>query len=270
MDSKIATISYSLLQKHVSRPSERTIKFNGPSPAVDTPTNQAMRVHFGHLHDIKPLLETAKRISSQLGRWCSDAFWTFALNEKKAKKMEAKAERRFTRIEKVIDPEMLDKEIAELEKAHDFVKANIHLLDPESSPDNLSAKVIATMDQLKLEFEKSLKPRCLIFVEERATARLLSLVLQRMNHPNIRPGKLVGSSSQSFDGMHDTFKEQTKILSKFRTGDINCLVWDSTLFHELITLTVNSLPRPWLKRVWTYRIATLSYGMRAQSSLKTF
>ncbi|KAI9728236.1 MAG: Dicer-like protein 1 [Chrysothrix sp. TS-e1954] len=224
MDSKIATISYSLLEKHVSRPVENNIFFDKSSSQIDAPVTQSMLSHFGRLKGFKALLDSARRICTDLGRWPSDAFWTYCFAEKATKKLEGKAETLFNRNEKVTDPAALERELNDLQAANKYVNTHICLSKPRVSSEDLSAKVCALIEQLNLEFEKSSKPRCLVFVEERSTAKLLALLLQTIGHPNIHAGALTGSSSKSFDGMHYTFKMQTLALSKFRKGEINCLV----------------------------------------------
>ena len=188
---------------------------------METPFCRDVRSHFSREKDFEQLFTTAKRIASELGTWPSDAF---CLSDMETRKLEGKAERKFYRSGRAKDPATLDNEIKALRDAHEYVKQQDRSSTPRLDLRDLSPKVLRLERCLQLHFERPSATRCLVFVEERSTAKLLESIFNKIGGTYIRSGSLVGSSSQSFDGMKNTFKQQTLTLTKFRKGEINCLV----------------------------------------------
>ena len=142
----------------------------------------------------KPLLY-AYEASRELGGWCADLIWTFCLSEDECKKLLAKTERQH-HAGKVLEPlAFLEAHKSQLEEARNLVKS--HLLDPpcydpaSDFSSNLSSKVVMLVRYLKERFERSTDDKCIVFVRQRYTARLLTKLF---SHPSIRTPYLnVGS-----------------------------------------------------------------------------
>jgi endoribonuclease Dicer len=139
----------------------------------------------------------------ELGAWCSDEMWHFCLEEEELKKLKAKTERKYLE-GKNIPLEVLHQQQANLEAAGAMVKAHVfeppYFRDSEIAHDhlasNLSSKVHLLVAYLRERFKRPTDDKCIVFVKQRYTARLISqLLLQnnvRINHLFV--GTLVSNS----------------------------------------------------------------------------
>ncbi|TGO58073.1 hypothetical protein BOTNAR_0188g00060 [Botryotinia narcissicola] len=176
--------------------------------------------------------------SRTLGSWCVDQIWTFCLQEEESKKLQAKTEQAHHK-KRVPEPlDVLEKRKEQLEEAKSIVKN--HTFDPpyfasRLSDDlttkvhysnNLSAKVVALLSILKDRFQRPTNDKCIVFVRERYTARLLASLLStpEAGTPFLKVAPLVGTTSASAGEMHITFRSQTLTMHDFRNGKINCLI----------------------------------------------
>ncbi|TGO53403.1 hypothetical protein BCON_0124g00210 [Botryotinia convoluta] len=176
--------------------------------------------------------------SRTLGSWCVDQIWTFCLQEEESKKLQAKTEQAHHK-RRVPEPlEVLEKRKEQLEEAKSIVKN--HTFEPPHfasrlSDDlttnvyysnNLSTKVVALLSILKDRFQRPTDDKCIVFVRERYTARLLASLLStpEAGTPFLKVAPLVGTTSASAGEMHITFRSQTLTMHDFRNGKINCLI----------------------------------------------
>lgn len=127
--------------------------------------------------------------SRTLGSWCVDQIWTFCLQEEESKKLQAKTEQAHHK-KRVPEPlDVLEKRKEQLEEAKSIVKN--HTFEPPHfasrlSDDltkkvyysnNLSTKVVALLSILRDRFQRPTNDKCIVFVRERYTARLLASLL---------------------------------------------------------------------------------------------
>ncbi|KAF7911515.1 uncharacterized protein EAE98_011985 [Botrytis deweyae] len=176
--------------------------------------------------------------SRTLGSWCVDQIWTFCLQEEESKKLQAKTEQAHHK-KRVPEPlDVLEKRKEQLEEAKSIVKN--HIFEPPHfasrlSDDlttkvhysnNLSTKVVALLSILKDRFQRPTNDKCIVFVRERYTARLLASLLStpEAGTPFLKVAPLVGTTSASAGEMHITFRSQTLTMHDFRNGKINCLI----------------------------------------------
>ncbi|EDN98888.1 hypothetical protein SS1G_13747 [Sclerotinia sclerotiorum 1980 UF-70] len=179
-----------------------------------------------------------KEASRTLGSWCADQIWTFCLQEEESKKLQAKTEQAH-HSKKVPEPlEVLEERKEQLQEAKSIVKD--HIFEPphfasKLSDDfatkvhystNLSTKVVALLSILKDRFQRPTNDKCIVFVRERYTARLLASLLStpEAGTPFLKVAPLVGTTSTSAGEMHITFRSQTLTMHDFRNGKINCLI----------------------------------------------
>lgn len=125
-----------------------------------------------------------------------------------------------------------DADLERLREANDYVQ-NHEYDDPIPEPGCLSLRVLALLNKLQEHFERSDDHKCLVFVERRATARLLNEVVQRLCSSNIRSGILTGTNTSNLDSMKYSHHAQALAMMKFRKGELNCLVYRATPTRKL-------------------------------------
>jgi endoribonuclease Dicer len=223
LDCQIATASdLSLLRNAISRPQEKVALYTRLSHTHDTPLCSLLRSKFGDLESLSKVFGFAHEATSQLGNWCADQVWRFALAEEESRKVERKMERMFLRDQENRPMEMLDKELVRLREAKQIVS---EWITPPLvlEGNNLSPKVMLLHQYLKLTFEKPTDAKCIIFVKRRKTARLLAQLFRDIGTPHLRPDLLIGSGFGDFGDVRVSFRQQVLTLMKFKKGEINCL-----------------------------------------------
>lgn len=159
--------------------------------------------------------ETACR---ELGGWFVDRMWQLSLEDEEFLKLEAKTERNFTR-------DMATAEVVETQKdrvraAREVVRTH-HFTPPADH--NMSSKVHKLLCVLGEHF-KNPNIRCIVFVEQRWTAKLLTDLFQQQEGPKIfglKTGFLMGATD---DGSSSTsFRAQLKTMMEFKKGNLNCI-----------------------------------------------
>lgn len=223
LDCHIATTSdLALLRSNVTRPTEQFLYYDRLARPFVTLLHRDLKNRFWDLQDFHRLFAHAEAISAELGRWCSDAYWSFAFSEREAKKYEARAERQHNKAKSSEPIEIIDKEIALLQEAQKVIEGHIWG-KPQLTLDDLSSKIVKLHQYLAMYFENPTDTRCLVFVERKSTARLLKIVFDHIGGPHLKTGTLVGSNTSKADGLQTSFKQQVMTLVKFRSGELNCL-----------------------------------------------
>lgn len=223
LDCQIATASnLCLLRMSISRPNESIAEYDRLSHPYDTPLCSLLRSQFGDLNSLSRIFSFAHDATSQLGDWCADQVWRFALAEEEARKVERKMERVFLRDQENRPMEMLDKELARLRAATELVNQwKFAPLVPKVN--SLSPKVELLYKYLKLRFEKPTDARCIVFVKRRKTARLLAQLFKQLGTNHLRSDLLIGSGEGDFGDVRISFRQQILTLMKFKKGEVNCL-----------------------------------------------
>ena len=93
----------------------------------------------------------------------------------------------------------------------------------EVSDGDMSNKVSELAQYLADEFERPSAHRCVVFVETRDSARLLSALFTAIGSEHMRSGCLTGANNSELGQDNFTFRQQVMTLTKFRKGEINCL-----------------------------------------------
>jgi endoribonuclease Dicer len=180
----------SLLQYGTNSKEEKITTYLPLREPYETPLYQQLKLRFAKMAIFSKALAFAKLATSELGPWCADQLWTFCLSEEEDRKLESKMERKF-RARKVAEPiEVLDAQLAQLQEAQELVKSH-KFRDPEPNLKDLSSKVVKLMECLRERYERPSSDKCIVFVKQRYTARLLT---ELFSHPNIgTPNLHVGS-----------------------------------------------------------------------------
>lgn len=225
MDSKVATIvEEGGLRNFVPRPMERNVHYLPSGPTQDTELYASLACSLSTSNTSRKLLSDATTIKRELGTWCSDAYWTFALSDRIINQIEYKHSHSLGSGKKhQKSPNVVENEVQNLQAAKKIVdvseaRSNI------PSRDQLSNKVETLKNVLDELFQSRVGMRCLVFVERRNMARLLHLLFSRIGAPGLRPGCLTGCRSHTESGFNATFRSQLLTIKDFREGRINCLV----------------------------------------------
>ena len=221
------TADLSLLKSSISRPVERIADYDAPLAPYETALCEKLARQFGDLDSISRLVRVAALATSELGEWCADQLWYYALGiEEASNKAERQIERLFN-AEKITRPvEELNTKLRRIRKAKDLVSKH-SFLPPAYFGNDLSSKVKRLKDYLEKIFERPTDARCIIFVKKRFTARVLADLFKRIGNPHMRIDILIGSRSGEAQDIKVTFRQQVVTLMKFRKGQLNCLVCSS-------------------------------------------
>ena len=227
LDCQIATTSdLSLVRMSISRPVEHVAVYKPLTHAYITPLASELEKTFGGMEAVEKLIKFTREATSQLGEWCADQTWKFALAEEEARKIERKIERPFLAGREPGFVGMLDAELRSLRKAQEVVDG-WKFSRPSDKGNSLSPKVQLLQQYLHLIFEKPSETRCIVFVKRRYAARLLGELSQQLATPNMRIGLLIGTRYGDPGDLKISFRQQVLTLTKFRKGEINCLVGPS-------------------------------------------
>lgn len=222
LDSQIATTSnLTLLRETVSRPAEQAWTYDRLQPHFKTTLYEELESRFGDIESLKKIFQFAWDASSELGRWCSDCVWSYALAEEVLPKLEGKVSKAFrTGLHNAVSAK--ESEVRRIGEACALVKD--HRLSSPDAVNQLSSKVQVLRQELSRYFERPTDAKCIIFTKKRYTARLLGDLFSRLGIQHLRPGVLIGTRSGDDAGVNSTSRQQFTTLMKFRTGELNCLV----------------------------------------------
>lgn len=230
---QIATASdLSLVRNSISRPNESIVEYSKLRYPYATPLCALLKAKFGDMEVMSSLFDFAKEATSHLGEWCADHYWSMALADQESLKVERKLERSFlfddeirpVLREKPDQPvQLLDIELGRVREAKSIVH-DWTFSPPRLEENFLSSKALLLYKFLGLVFEKPSDARCIIFVKRRYTARLLMALFTQIDIPLIRLGLLIGTRYGDPGDLKISFRQQILTLTKFRKGEINCLV----------------------------------------------
>lgn len=191
-------------------------KLREPSP---TPLFQLLAEKFRGLAVLEPVFQFAWRATSELGAWCADYVWTYALAQDVIPHLQNKISRGSGSDEE--SAESIEKNIQRVQDAANIV--NTYKIKDPREPGQLNPKVELLLRQLTQHFSKPGGQKCIVFTRRRNTAKILGHLCKILNIPNLRSGVLVGARNHDVTGTV-TLRDQFLILIKFRQGEINCLV----------------------------------------------
>jgi endoribonuclease Dicer len=224
LDAQIATASnVKLLREAVARPTEEAWAYDRLNKPCETELYRDLHSRFGQVAALEKLFRFSHQASSDLGPWCSDWVWSYALAEDVLPQVEARASRGLMKNMPMISPKGGNSLAQRIRKAGDMIKAH-NFEDPRDSPHLLSSKVRLLHHELSKYFERHTDTKCIVFTAQRHTARILSDLFTRIRTPHLRPGYLIGVRARDNEGTNTTHRQQLMTLINFRKGELNCLV----------------------------------------------
>ncbi|CZS96253.1 related to Dicer-like protein 1 [Rhynchosporium agropyri] len=210
---------------------EQIAKYDQLRPAHATPLYTQMEERFKTNSVLRKPLIFAHAATEHLGSWCADQIWLFCLEDEETKKLQARTERTH-HAKKVAGPlSLLEEQRSQIEEAKNIV--NTHVFDPPdydpattlTASSNLSSKVVVLIRYLRERFERPTDDKCIVFVNQRYTARVLAKLFTQphIGTPYLKVGTLVGGKSGDSGDLSLSLRAQLLELTKFRHGQINCL-----------------------------------------------
>ena len=230
---QIATAAdLSLLRASCNRPKESIAEYNRLPPPYMTPLCEKLDSKYKDMEYFSRLLRISREAASELGQWAADRLCSIALVDEDAGKAERDIERLFLSSQIIRPVEVLNQQLERLREAREVVKSHV-FSPPELDSKSVSAKVMALRQYLNSVFEKPTDARCIVFVQQRYTARLLGELLKHTGSPHLRLGLLIGTNGSETGDIKFSFRQQVLTLMKFRKGEINCLVGAGSVLIDL-------------------------------------
>ncbi|QSZ34569.1 hypothetical protein DSL72_006163 [Monilinia vaccinii-corymbosi] len=239
LHSQIATaVDPSLMQYSIKGKPETIVYYDPLGPKFNTPLYlQMLPLLKGNPVFRKPFV-FGEEASRTLGSWCVDQIWTFCLQEEESKKLQAKTEQAHHKRRAPEPLEVLEKRKEQIQEAKTIVKdykfEPPHFASKLSDDgktkvhysNNLSTKVVALLSILKDRFQRPTHDKCIVFVRQRYTARILATLLSTPEAGTqfLKAAPLVGTTSAEAGEMNITFRSQTLTMHNFRNGELNCLI----------------------------------------------
>jgi endoribonuclease Dicer len=222
LHAKIATTTEDALATHsISRPVEEIAMYAPLENEYETPLHKKIKAEYGDVYAFQKFFAASKRHGSELGRWASDMYWSFAFDDEQSRKLQQRQQREHNKIETEDSVQQWDAKLRRLEEAAEFVR-QFDFGTCTLSSEDVSSKVQQLYHWLNLYYERSDEPRCIVFVEQRQTARLLQLIFKQIGGPNLHCDVLVGVNSRIGE-QNISLRNQILTVAKFRRGELNCL-----------------------------------------------
>ncbi|KAG6045644.1 hypothetical protein E4U17_000089 [Claviceps sp. LM77 group G4] len=240
--SKIATISdEALARESQKRQQLERVSYYAPISQPEqakTDLWRSLYATLGLMTEFSSHLEATHEISCVLGPWCADQYWNILFSP-------SKVSQKPTVMYQLERLDQFDEGSLELEVNHQIphgleaehmvtavtkaIRITMDYMQQRQSANAdatcFSSKLLALHEILSEAFSEKQTRRCIVFVQKRYIAFMLSDVF---NQPGVRVEKMrcgyvVGSQSVSSSIANMSVREQLQTLFKFQTGEINCL-----------------------------------------------
>lgn len=217
----LTTADPTLMQYRINDKQEQLVRYQVLGPKFETPLLKEMTVRFKTNQVLSKPLLFAHEATRELGAWCADQVWPFCLSEEESQKLLAKTERRY-HAKKIQEPlailekrKMQIEEAKEIVKLHTFDAPDLSTLHSGAASKNISSKVMHLIWVLKERFERPTDDKCIVFVNQRYTARLLACLFTQPNvgTPYLSVGTLVSISDPP-----DHFEDITDLSDRSALG----------------------------------------------------
>jgi endoribonuclease Dicer len=209
----------SLLQ-HTARPVDQVWEYDIPRPPFKTPLYLELDSICSDFVAFNKSFTYALAASSHLGGWCSDQVWTYALSEKQSNKVLGNFE--LTEMYRQFQT------IGEKQAARDLIKKaaataqSYRMMAAKPTEEDLSPKELLLYKKLSQLYTEQDTTRCIVFVEQRLTARILADLFLAFGVPNLRPAVLIGVGGNQIGDDKESWKEHEETMDNFRAGVVNC------------------------------------------------
>lgn len=228
LHAKIVTTSESALASNsISRPTEEVAIYAKLQSVCETPLHGIIKARYADVKAFEKLFLASNRHGIELGRWAADMYWSFAFADEQSSKLQQREE---VKHNKAMDSEkatgsnhtaVWDDKVKQLAEAAEFIQ-QYKIAPPTVSGRDLSTKVQQLQYWLSLYYERSDEARCIVFVEQRQTARLLKLIFESIGGPHFHCDMLVGVNNRAGE-QNISLREQVLTVARFRRGEVNCL-----------------------------------------------
>lgn len=204
-----------------SKADEEVAMYDRLPNEFETPLHREIKSRYGDIPAFQKFFIASKRHGCELGRWASDMYWSFAFADEQSRKLQQREEAKFNKSQQQYDHEKWDTQVKRLEEAASFVR-EYKFEACTTNSEHISSKVDKLLFWLSKYYERSGDARCIVFTEQRHTARLLQLIFSSIGPANLRSGVLVGVNSRA--GEHNvSLRNQILTVGKFRRGELNCM-----------------------------------------------
>ncbi|EFY96289.2 dsRNA-specific ribonuclease [Metarhizium robertsii] len=231
--SKIATVSEEVLLAGMGRKQqiERVIEYGPLADPADEMTMTTLSLSLSTLcryqSNFQIHLEAARYTASTIGPWGADQYWRqlfkspdqyltiTELTANTADELISQVSGTYCQAHEQIDDDLIKA------RARKLVTDHVH----NESNQDFSLKVDALHEILHDAFESQQSTRCIVFVQKRYIAFLLSEAFNRsaLRIQDMTAGFVVGSQPASSSIVNMSIKDQIESLNRFRYGEINCI-----------------------------------------------
>ncbi|KAJ3158123.1 Dicer-like protein 1 [Geranomyces michiganensis] len=231
LNCKAFTAPPGAVAAHVSKAQEEVLWYTGTSNA-DPPGIFFLIQHVAGAARplVEPLLKTTLEVCETLGPWAAEISLEQGIIDAEKKLAEKRFQRQHNAHLRVGIDEQEQLAIAEsLLNLKNYITTSPHAVSGNRTPDfgSVSPKVAALVKLLQSYRENTDGFCAIVFVERRATAKILSEILSRFPGLEfIKHGVLVGHGlgGGSLVDPNMTIQQQHKIVEKFRSGQYNVLI----------------------------------------------
>lgn len=266
LHSQIATTADpKALQTTVSKPKKEVMAtYSHLIQPPETGLTAKLRVAVGSNKYLSKAFAFSAFASRELGTWFADRNWQLLFQEDDLFKLEAKTEKGFANNMASVDA--VDKQKKGIQSARQLIK-NHQFKDPEEFL--LSSKVHLLLRLLTEHFSNDKdRVRCIVFVEQRWTAKLLADLLQQegiIRIPGLKVGVLMGAN-QDDKCSSNSFRQQLMTIIKFKDGELNCIFATSVAEEGLDIPDCNLIIRFDLYKTMIQYIQSRGRARQAQST----
>lgn len=219
MDARVYTATnLEELNITVNKPLEYTIEYHPAPRYQETELSFKIREKIGSIERYRRCFIITGDILSTLGPWCCDYMWKTMLTD---------LERRMSAVTQDLDKDSLIDEDLALKETHEFIDPIVFPRNPDYKDiSKFSPKIRMLIDILVTVGNGKITDFCgIIFVERRHTAVAIKLLIDSLDIlSDLRSDVLIGHGTSEEGDIQMSFREQNKVITKFRTGELNLLI----------------------------------------------
>lgn len=218
LNSRVYTaVNMEELNFTTNKPNELVLFYSPSKKYEETEMSLKIREKLGSINRYRRCFIITQDILTALGPWCSDRMWKSILSD---------LERKMSNMTQDLDRDALIDEDLALKETHEYVDPIKFARNPDLTDTNLFTPKIAVLIKVLVILATKLPDFCgIIFVERRHTAKAIQALIESLDSLNcLRCDSLTGHGSTDEGDIQMSFREQNKIIAKFRTGELNLLI----------------------------------------------
>ncbi|CAO3597959.1 unnamed protein product [Absidia cylindrospora] len=216
--SKIHTATdLDALAAFLNPPKEVTVVYNSaPQNQGDTSLTEAIRQKLGYIDRYQLCFKRVDQVTKDLGHWCADRLWKYMLMD---------LERKLEVVSQDMDVQSLWDEDKALKECADMVNSNVIPDHPPHNQSWFTPKMLKLLSMLTVLTRQG--EFCgIIFVETRHTAKAIQLAIEAdpMLFEFFNCDILIGHGGREEGDVNMGFKDQNRVIDKFRRGQLNLMI----------------------------------------------